>query len=417
MGDSQKELARDAIKRKLLGYPLSYDEAFALMNQFSTGGLGDIFVAYFAASSFRNGYTDDELYYLTKAMVETGKKLKLNGIVADKHSIGGLPGTRASMIVVPIIVAAGYKIPKTSSRAITSPAGTADCMEVLAPVTFEVDEVRSIVHKVGGCIVWGGKVGMAPADDIIIRVQAPLAFESYDKVLISILAKKVAAGATHVVLDIPVGPTMKMKYVKDALSFRDRFTRIAQRFHVTVKADINFQLQPAGNGIGPSHETRDAAMVLLQDPMRSMDLEWKSLRLASTLLEICFKADNRNDDPLEVAQYILRSGRAMKAFRAIVGAQGGKANFTVDDIPMGSYKKSVLARENGIISSINSFHITSIARILGAPDEKTAGLVLKKRVNDVVKKGDVLCELHGGKPHIAEAYESLEAFPLFAISH
>src|SRR3990167_6184860 len=129
-----------------------------------------------------------EIFYLTKAMADTGQKLNLKGTVADKHSTGGLAGTRTTMILVPIVASAGFKIPKNSSRAITTPAGTADTMEVLAPVTFSPRDIERIVNKVGGCIVWGGHLGLAPADDIIIQVEEPLAFESFDKIIVSIMA-------------------------------------------------------------------------------------------------------------------------------------------------------------------------------------------------------------------------------------
>src|SRR5687767_3237800 len=123
----EKNLALEAIRKKLVGKRLSYKEIYAVMDEISNNRLGDVLTTYFVASGYSEGFSDDELYFLTKAMVETGEQLKFSGIVADKHSIGGVPGTRVTMILVPIIAAAGFKIPKSSSRAITTPAGTADC--------------------------------------------------------------------------------------------------------------------------------------------------------------------------------------------------------------------------------------------------------------------------------------------------
>ena len=202
--------ALSAIKKKLLGKSLNYREVFSLMDEVASQRLGPVLTTYFVAAGFKEGFTNTELFYLTKAMAETGSKLRFRGIVADKHSTGGLAGTRTTMIVVPIVAAAGFKIPKNSSRAITTPAGTADTMEVLAPVTFSIARIEQIVEKVGGCILWGGHLGLAPADDIIIQVEAPLSFESFDKIIVSIMAKKIASGATHLTLDIPVGPTVKI---------------------------------------------------------------------------------------------------------------------------------------------------------------------------------------------------------------
>jgi thymidine phosphorylase len=156
MPPNQQQVAIDAIKKKLKGKKLSYNEIFAIMDEMANERLGPVLTAYFAAAGFTEGFTNEELYHLTRAMVATGPVLHFKGIVADKHSTGGVAGTRTTLILVPIIAAAGFQIPKTSSRAITSPSGTADTMEVLAPVTFMPKQIESLVAKSGGCIVWGG---------------------------------------------------------------------------------------------------------------------------------------------------------------------------------------------------------------------------------------------------------------------
>ena len=174
--EGEEQRAINAIRRKLIGKKLTYREIFSIMDQIAKQRLGDVLTTYFAASGYSKGFTKEELYYLTKAMVETGEKLHFKGIVADKHSIGGVPGTRTTLIVVPIVAAAGFIIPKSSSRAITTPDGTADDMEVLSPVTFSKDEIYKIVKKTNACIVWGGSFNIAPADDVLIQVEKPLFF-------------------------------------------------------------------------------------------------------------------------------------------------------------------------------------------------------------------------------------------------
>src|SRR3990167_6709774 len=226
---SHNPIALEAIKKKLLGKKLSYREVFNLMDEIANRRMSDVLTTYFVAASFKEGFSDKELYHLTRAMVETGNTFKFSGIVADKHSTGGVAGTRTTMILVPIIAASGIKIPKTSSRAITTPSGTADTMETLAPVNFTPEQIEKIVQTTGGCIVWGGHLGLAPADDVIIQVEQPLAFESFDKIVISIMAKKVASGDTHLVLDIPVGPTMKIAHFKDADIIAKKFTFLAEK--------------------------------------------------------------------------------------------------------------------------------------------------------------------------------------------
>ncbi|MDP2812786.1 MAG: thymidine phosphorylase, partial [bacterium] len=205
-----------AIKKRLLGKTLKYEDFYQIFSDITNGVLTRTETTYFVASSFMHGYTDQELYYMVKAMAETGEMLKFPGIVVDKHSVGGLSGNRTSMVAIPILASLGLIIPKTSSRAITSPAGTADTMEVLAPVSFSAEQIRKIVKKAGGCLVWGGGLNLAPADDKILKVSYPLSLEPYDKMLVSIMAKKVATGITHLVIDMPVGPTTKIPNMKIA---------------------------------------------------------------------------------------------------------------------------------------------------------------------------------------------------------
>ena len=109
----KRNRAINAIRKKLIGEKLTYKEIYSIMDQISHKKLGDVLTTYFAASGFSKGFSDEEIYHLTKAMVETGQKLTFRGIVADKHSIGGIPGTRTTLILVPIIAAAGFQIPKS----------------------------------------------------------------------------------------------------------------------------------------------------------------------------------------------------------------------------------------------------------------------------------------------------------------
>src|SRR6266576_503510 len=248
---TQDSLALQAIRKKLIGKTLNYKEIFAVMDAISHEKLSPILTTYFAASGYSKGFTDEEIYFLTKAMMETGEQLHFKGIVADKHSIGGVPGTRTKLIVIPIVAAAGFVIPKSSSRAITTPGGTADDMEVLAPVTFTKEQIYRIVEKTNACIVWGGSVDIAPADDELIKVEEPLMFESFDKILVSIMAKKIAFSSNHIVIDLPYGPHVKVHKRSDAEILAKKFAFLARKFKVTLKVFIHETSQPAGRGVGP----------------------------------------------------------------------------------------------------------------------------------------------------------------------
>lgn len=419
----EKNQAIAAIRKKLVGKELNYREIYSIMDQISQNKLGDVLTTYFTASGFSKGFSDDEIYFLTKAMVETGEKLKFEGIVADKHSIGGVPGTRTTLIVVPIIAAAGFKIPKSSSRAITTPGGTADDMEILAPVNLSKQKIYSVVKKTNGCIVWGGSFNIAPADDIIIKIEEVLLFESYDKILISIMAKKVAFGSNHVVIDIPYGKSVKVHTLADAKILKSKFETLAGKFDIKIEVLIHKTDEPAGRGIGPVLETKESLMVLEQDANRSMDLEARSINLSGSLLELCL-----SDSPKEMqesirkqykngfnwAQDILSSGLAHSKMKQIIKAQGGNQNIESKDLKPGRHSFTYTAPKKCTIEGFNVRNITVIARILGSPDMKGAGIYLNKKIGEKANINEPICTFYSDSVYnLKEGKESLKNFPIF----
>jgi len=418
----EHHLAINAIRKKLLGRNLTYKEIYAIMDQISKQKFDDILTTYFAASGYSEGFTNQELYYLTKAMVETGEKLEFKGIVADKHSIGGVPGTRTTPIVVAIVAAAGFKIPKSSSRAITTPDGTADDMEVLAPVELTKKQIYEVVAKTNGCIVWGGSFKIAPADDIIIQVEKPLMFESFDKILVSIMAKKIAFGSNHVVIDLPFGKSVKVHNLKDAEYIKNKFLFLAKKFKIKMRVMIHRTDEPAGRGIGPVLEIRETLKVLEQTKDRPLDLEVRSMNLASNLLEICLE-----DSPKELrdsikqiygnafgwATDLLQSGRALEKFKQIIEAQGGNPNVKSQNLRLGKHIFEGIADKAGTLKEINSKNITSIAKILGAPKQRGAGIYLNKKINEKIAKGETIYTLFSENVYnLKEGKDSLVNFPL-----
>lgn len=421
----QKNLALEGIRKKLVGKKLSYKEIYAIMDQIADNKLGDVLTTYFVASGYSEGFSDDELYYLTKAMVETGEHLDFRGVVADKHSIGGIPGTRVTMILVPIIAAAGFKIPKSSSRAITTPAGTADCMEAIANVTFSKEEIYKIVEKTNACIAWGGSFKIAPADDDIIKIEEPLLFESYDKIVVSVMAKKVAFGATHVVIDLPYGTTAKIHKIEEAKVLKRKFEFLGKKFGVKVKAYIHKIEQPAGQGVGPLLEARDAIKVLEQTEDRPLRLEEIAVEAAAQLIDLCMpdanaqikeKLKKNYKDSRDWAQDILTSGVAFVKFREIVAAQGGDKDISVAKISLAKFMKLIKTKHTGTIKKISNKNLTVIAKILGAPVDKKAGIFIEKQLGDKVVPDDELMVLYSDSEYrLKEAHDSLALFPIFEI--
>lgn len=377
-----------AIQKKLLGKTLTEAEISAIIQDIVAGNLSEIQITYFVAASFAHEYTDGELYSLTKAMAETGEVLKFRGQVVDKHSVGGLAGNRTTMVAIPIVSSLGLLMPKTSSRAITSPSGTADTMEVLAPVSFTAQQIQQIVAKVGACLVWGGGLNLAPADDRIIKVSYPLALEPYTKMLVSIMAKKVACGVDTLIIDMPVGPTTKIPDMATAEKLEARFAMLGKRFGMKVKVMKILSSDPVGAGIGPALEARDVLRVLQQKADRPMDLEDKAIKLASELLELAGKA--KPGRGAEMARKQLASGAAWKKMQQIIAAQGGDAGIDSEKVTLGAHKLYVNAPRAGRVKMIDNRALNDLARTLGAPSQKLAGVYLNRKMGDSVAKGERL---------------------------
>ncbi|MDP2585537.1 MAG: thymidine phosphorylase [Candidatus Levybacteria bacterium] len=414
--------ALNAIRKKLVGKTLNYKEIYSIMDQIAKEKLGQVLTTYFAASTYSQGFSNQELYYLTKAMVETGEKLHFKGIVADKHSIGGVPGNRTTLIVVPIVAAAGFLIPKSSSRVITT-SGTADDMEILAPVILSKEKILKIVKKIKACIVWGGNFNIAPADDVIINVEKPLMLESFDKIIISIMSKKIAFGSTHVVIDVPYGNTLKLTHLKDAKILKSKFEYIAKKFKIKIRVLIHRTDQPIGKGMGPILETKDALKVLEQTPDRPFDLEVRSITLAGNLLELCLK-----DSPKKLqkhvkdtygncmgwAKNILQEGLALKKMKEIILEQGGNQNIKSSELIPGKFTYKMKAGEDCVTKNINSKNLTLSIKALGAPLQKKAGIYLDKKEGEKVKKGDSICTFYSENVYnLKEGKETMRQFPIF----
>ncbi len=378
----------EAVRAKIRGRTLSAAEITAVINDLTHYRYSDMEIAAFLISS-ASFMTSGELLALTAAMAQAGTQLKWsNPIVVDKHCIGGIPGNRTSMIVVPIVAAHGLTIPKTSSRAITSPAGTADTMEVLARVNVGVDEMKAIVEACNGCLIWGGHVNLSPADDILISVERPLSLDTREQMVASIMSKKLAAGSTHLLIDLPVGPTAKLTSDMEAMRLRKLFEFVGDHFGISVEVITTNGSQPIGNGIGPVLEAQDVMAVLANDPAAPQDLREKSLRLAAHLLD--YDPRLRGGAGYARARDLLDSGAALKQMQKIIEAQG-PSDCRSD---LGNLTFDVMAGSDGFVSGIDCLRLNRLARTAGAPLDKGAGIRLFKKIGDRVERGEPLYRVH-----------------------
>jgi len=393
------------VRAKIHGQRLDAAALSAVVNDIAAGRYSDIYLASFLTACGNERLDRQEMIDLTLAMVASGDRLEWGrSPVMDKHSVGGLPGNRTTLIVVPIVTGVGVTMPKTSSRAITSPAGTADTMEMLAPVELNQAELRRVVEQEGGCIAWGGAARLSPADDVLIRVERPLDLDSTGQLVASVLSKKAAAGATHVLIDLPVGPTAKIRSVAEAQRVSAHLREVGQAIGLRVLPVMTDGAQPVGRGLGPALEARDALAVLRGDPEAPVDLRERGLLLAGYILELAGAVPTGGGQAL--AREILQDGRAWRKFQAICRAQGG-----MREPPVAPFTRPLAATHAGRVMRIDNRRLGRVAKLAGAPRDPAAGLVLHVRLGDTVERGQPLFTVHAqaaGELDYALAYATAQ---------
>ncbi|MCG2634269.1 MAG: thymidine phosphorylase family protein [Gammaproteobacteria bacterium] len=393
VSQARRPRSMEAVRKKIAGERLSYSEFQGITRDITDNRYSRMEMAAFVVATDQTGLDREEVLDLTRAMTETGQRLTWDApLVADKHCIGGIPGNRTTMILVPILAAHGMLIPKTSSRAITSPAGTADTMSVLAEVELTPERMREILHQQRGFLAWGGTARMAPVDDLLISVERPLGIDSPGQMVASILSKKLAAGSTHLLVDIPVGATAKMRHMSHALQLRKLFEYVGDRLGLHVEVIITDGSQPIGQGIGPVLEARDVLRVLRNEPDAPFDLRQKSLRLAGRILE--FDPDIRGGYGYGIARDILDTGRALQQMEAIIEAQGA----VEQTLEPGPLQTEIPSPATGYVTAIDCYQMARIARLAGAPMDLRAGVDLLKKAGDRVTLGEPLYRIHAEFP-------------------
>lgn len=380
------------VRSLIYGNSLGEAAFHAIIEDIVAGQYSDIHVSSFLTACAARSLDQQQVLALTQAMVDAGDRMTWPaGIIADKHSVGGLPGNRTTPIVVAIVASCGVVMPKTSSRAITSPAGTADMMETLAPVELAANEIKRAVEREGGCIVWGGAVNLSPADDILIRAERAMDLDSEGQMIASILSKKIAAGSTHLVIDLPVGPTAKVRTTEAAQALSAGLASVGDFFGLKTKVISTDGSQPVGRGIGPSLEARDVMAVLKGEKDAPADLQQKAIALAGALLELANAAAPNQGVP--AAAEALGRGRAWTKFQQICEAQGG-----MRQPPASRQQRPIIAERTGMVRAIDNRRIARLAKLAGAPDDKAAGVDLHVRLGDAVERGQPLCTVHANAP-------------------
>ena len=376
------------VRAKVYGHSLNKQQFQEIINDIVDGHYADVHLAAFITACGDDNLNDHEITALTEAMIDSGSRIDWGQpLVIDKHCVGGLPGNRTTPIVVSILAASGLTMPKTSSRAITSPAGTADTMETMTEVSLSLEQMKQVVEQEGACLAWGGSVRLSPSDDILIQVERALDIDSEGQLIASVLSKKIAAGATHVLIDIPVGPTAKVRSQEAADKLAKSFETVAESLGIIIKILFTDGSQPVGNGIGPALEARDVMAVLQNDTDAPTDLKQRSLAMAGAMLEMSGTVDP--DSGVEKATAVLESGLAWEKFCAICTAQGVMKQ--PNEAP---YLFKLIAEKGGIVDMIDNRRLAQVAKLAGAPLDSTAGVEIHAKLGQQVHPHDPLLTIH-----------------------
>ena len=371
----------------MLGNILSASEYKAIINDIAAHRYSNMDIAAFliASGSFMSA---PETLSLTDALV--GDKVfnwDNENMVVDHHCLGGVPGNKTDIIITAIVAAYGLPIMKTASRSVTSCAGVADTFGVLANVDIDEQKIRQLISESRGAIVDYNKLPLVSACKLISAVERSIGVSQQQHIVSEILAMKLAAGVTHMVLDIPVGPTARVKSTAEAVQIRKLVEYVGDMLSLQVDVVITDGSEPIGNGVGAVLEARDVMKVLRNRDDAPQDLKEKSLFLAGRILE--FDPKLRGGQGYHVAKEILTSGRALEAINHIIYTQG-----KAPQARLGNLTREITSRQSGTIRSIDNRRITQIGRLSGANQYAGSGLDLLKKAGEKVEVGEALYIIH-----------------------
>lgn len=395
----------EIIFKKREGNVLTKEEIEFMIQNFTTGAIPDYQMSAFLMAVFLKGMNEDEITALTVAMMNSGETIDLSkdipGITVDKHSTGGV-GDKISLIITPIVAAAGGKIPMMSGRGLGHTGGTLDKLESIDGFRTQITkkEFINIVKKVG-CAIVGQTAEVAPADKKMYALRDVTAtVDCIPLIAGSIMSKKLAAGPKAIIFDVKTGDGAFMRKYSDALKLAKVLTAIGKKVGRITSALVTNMDQPLGNYIGNALEVIESVYTLQGNGPE--DINVISIELSAYMLKMS-KIVKSISEGRTLAKKMIDTGTALEKFKEMVKAQGGNVK-NIDDLNTLPKSKKIIDIESdtsGYVKKLNAKEIGMAALVLGAGREKIdskldygTGVVLKKKISDKVSKGDVLAQLY-----------------------
>lgn len=394
----------ELIRKKRDGKSLTDEEIKYLVSNFTKGKIPNYQFSSFLMAAYLKGLNKKETAWLTKAMLFSGSVINLDSIKGkkiDKHSTGGV-GDKTSLILAPIVAAAGVNVPMISGRGLGHTGGTLDKLEAIPgfKTKISLSKYKSVLKKCGAVLA-GQTKEVAPADKLIYSLRDVTAtVESIPLITASIMSKKLAEGIDGLVLDVKTGSGAFMKRYDDSLALADSLTDIAKAFNKKVIAFITDMNQPLGNYIGNWLEVYESIKVL-QGEMFG-DLVDLSLNLSGAMIYLGGKASSIKEG-VEISKEIVASGKAFDKFLEIVKLQGGDVSMIKqpEKYPKSKIRESLITDKTGYIKTIDNYEVGMASLELGAGRitmedkiDPKAGIIFYPKIGTKIKKGEVIAELY-----------------------
>lgn len=410
----------EIIRKKRDGKILNESEIEFLISDYTKGAIPDYQFSAFLMAVYLKGLNKRETAWLTKAMLYSGEVLDLStidGIKIDKHSTGGV-GDKTSLILAPIVAAAGVKVPMISGRALGHTGGTLDKLEAIPGyrTDLSLDEYKMVLQKCGAVLI-GQTKEIAPADKMIYALRDVTAtVESIPLITASIMSKKLAEGIDGLVLDVKTGSGAFMRKQKDAIALADSLINTAKSFDKKVIGFITDMNQPLGNYIGNWLEVYESIKVLKGEKVD--DLLEVTLNLSGAMIYLGGKAKSIKEG-IKISQELIDNGKAFEKFIEFVELQGGDI-FLIknpDKYPKSKYHEKVIAEKNGNVESIDVYEIGMASIELGGGRLKKddvidpkAGIIFYPKISSRLKKGDLIAEIFSDRKNkVVEVRQKLLA--------